>query len=249
MILVVDVGNTNISFGVVDAEKNLTNTFSIKTERERTAFEFLTFLEINLKYFNINATEITEVKIASVVPEAERELAKLFTEIYKKTVKFITPADIPITINLTNPLEVGVDRVLNVFSALTDCKNKNNILIIDFGTAITFDVGLKTGIYEGGIIFPGINLSLEALKNGTSKLPKVSLKEPIKLIGKSTAEAINCGIFYGYASMVNGIVRSLCKQYEFKIIITGGYANLFSKYFDFDFILDNGLSLRGISLL
>jgi type III pantothenate kinase len=249
MILVVDVGNTNISFGVVDAEKNLTNTFSIKTERERTAFEFLTFLEINLKYFNINAQDITEVKIASVVPEIERELTKLFTEIYEKKLKFITPADIQIKINLANPLEVGVDRVLNVFSAFKIYGDENNILIIDFGTAITFDVGLKEGIYEGGIIFPGINLSLEALKNGTSKLPKVSLKEPTNPIGKSTAQAINSGIFYGYASMVNGIVSLLKKQYEFKIIITGGYANLFNKYFDFDFKSDNGLSLRGISLL
>jgi type III pantothenate kinase len=247
MILGIDVGNSNISFGVF---KNgvLANVFNLKTERSATSFEFLTFLEGVFSYFKIESKEIKEVRIASVVPEVERALNELFVNIYKLPVKFILPEFVPLKVNLKNPSEVGVDRLLNVFSAFKTFGSEKNILVIDFGTAITFDVGINANQYEGGIIFPGINLSLEGLRNGTSKLPKVSLKNVSSPVGKSTSEAINAGIFYGYAGMVNGCVNAIQREYEsdFNIITTGGYGSVLAPYFDFEFRLDDNLILNGI---
>jgi type III pantothenate kinase len=250
MMLGVDVGNTNISFGVFEFH-NLIHKFDLKTDRRTTAFEFLSFLESIFSYLKINSHDLKEVKIASVVPEVERVLYELFANIYKKPTKFVKRDDVLLKINLKNPNEVGIDRLLNVISALNYYGSEENILVIDFGTAITFDIGLKTFEYEGGIIFPGINLSLEALKNGTAKLPKVSLKKPTSPVGRSTSEAINAGIFYGYASMVNGCVKEIKSRYNenFNVIVTGGYGEILSSYFDFDFKLDYNLILRGISYL
>jgi type III pantothenate kinase len=250
MMLGVDVGNTNTSFGVFKSGA-LLHKFDLKTDKRATAFEFLSFLESIFRYFKINSNEIKQVKVASVVPELERVLNELFTSVYSIPTQFITTDNIPLKINLLNPSEVGIDRLLNVISALKSYGTEQNVLIIDFGTAITFDVGLKSFEYEGGIIFPGINLSLEALKNGTAKLPKVSLQKATSPVGRSTSEAINAGLFYGYASMVNGCVKEIKSRYkeDFTVIVTGGYGELLSSYFDFDFKLDYNLILRGIFAL
>lgn len=251
MILCVDAGNTNVSFGVFqnEASKNAICVFDFQTEKKITAFELFVKLKVILEHFNISLKEISEVKVSSVVPELERIFLELFSEIFKvKKLHIIKPLDVPLKINLHNPEEVGTDRVINIFGALKCYGNKKNVIVIDFGTAITFDIGLKSFEYEGGVIFPGINLSLEALKQGTSKLPKVSLKEVVSPIGRSTSEAINAGIFYGYGEMVNGVVAQIKKHYktDFKIILTGGFSSVLAKYFNFEFEIDNILNLKGI---
>ena len=250
MMLGIDAGNTNISFGIFNKKLELANRFELKTNKNATAFEFLAQIEVILKYFGVKPSDFTKVRIASVVPEVERALNELFVEIYKIKTEFINASQLGLKVNLHNPSEVGIDRLINVFSAFK-LYNTKNVVIIDFGTAITFDVGINGKEYDGGIIYPGINLSLEALKNGTSKLPKVSLKEPSSPVGKSTSEAINAGIFYGYSAMVNGVIKSLQKQYkcEFTTILTGGFAGVLKEYFDFSFKIDNELILKGISIL
>jgi type III pantothenate kinase len=248
MILCIDAGNTNISFAVFE-NSEMKCFFDFHTEKKQTAFELFVKLKIILERFNVFFEQILEVKIASVVPELDRIFHQLVEEILQiSKVKFLKTRDIPLKVNLINPAEVGIDRLINIFGALKCYGDDKNIIVIDFGTAITFDVGLKTFEYEGGVIFPGINLSLEALKNGTSKLPKVSLKEVKNPVGKSTSEAINSGIFFGYSGMVNGVVLQIKKQYnsEFKIILTGGFSSVLEKYFDFEFEIDNTLNLKGI---
>ena len=216
MILCIDAGNTNISFAVFEEKtESIVCKFDLQTDKKATAFELFVKIKTILDHFNTPVKAIKQVKIASVVPELERIFQELFTEIIKiSNVKFLKIAEIPLKVNLHNPFEVGIDRLINVFSALTFFGTSQNFIVIDFGTAITFDIGLKTFEYEGGVIFPGINLSLEALKNGTSKLPKVSLREAISPVGKSTSEAINAGIFYGYGEMVSGVVFQIKKQYS-----------------------------------
>lgn len=246
MILCVDCGNTNISFGIFTLSGEFVKKFEIKTEKNLTAFEFFVKLKTIFSHFNLK--DITQVKIASVVPEVERPIAECFTEVFNiKNVSFITQA--PIKINLDIPEEVGIDRLINVFAALTFYGVEKNVLIIDFGTAVTFDVGLTTFEYEGGAIYPGINLSLDALRSGTSKLPKVLLQEPRSPIGKSTSEAINCGIYYGYSGMINSLVAVISQKYseEFRIILTGGLSSLLVKYFNFPFQVDPLLTLKGIA--
>lgn len=250
MKLCIDVGNTHTSFAIFS--KNILQfKFDLKTERGATAFELFTYIKNAFELFGINPKKLKEVKIASVVPELERILEELFTKIYLLPITFITAKNLPVKINLKNPAEVGVDRLVNVFGALKIYGIKKNVLVIDFGTAITFDIGLKTFEYEGGIIYPGINLSLEALKNNTSKLPKVSLEKPTSPIGKSTSEAINAGIFYGVSSLVNGCVRQIEGSYKskFLIILTGGFAGVLKEYFDFNFIIDSELTLKGVNLV
>lgn len=248
MILCIDAGNTNISFGVFNKEK-LVCKFDIKTERRFTSFEVFVHVNTILEHFKIKPISIKQVKIATVVPEIEKTLYECFKEIFKiKNVRLISVEDIKIKINLYNPSEVGIDRIINVFSAFQIYGKKKDVLIIDFGTAVTFDVGLKTLEYEGGVIYPGINLSLEALKSGTSKLPKVSLKKPTNPIGRSTNEAINAGIYYGYSGMVNYVVSEIQGYYnkKFNIILTGGLSSILIDYFDFQFKVDENLNLFGI---
>ena len=252
MILCIDAGNTNISFAIFQKLKinfKLISKFDLQTEKKTTSFELLSKIIPIMNFFNISIQKISEVKIATVVPELERIFFELFSSILKvKKVRIIKNTEIPLKINLHNKNEVGIDRIINIYSALKIYGNKKNILVIDFGTAITFDVGTKEGTYEGGIIFPGINLSLEALKNGTSKLPKVSFENVNSPVGKSTAEAINAGIFYGYSEMVNGVVLQIKKCYkeDFNIILTGGLSSIISKNFNFKHTTEETLNLKGI---
>jgi type III pantothenate kinase len=254
MILCIDVGNTHTSFAVF--KKSLENDdpvckFNIATEKNKTEYQL--FCEINsiLQLFQVNHKNIKEVKIASVVPELNRILSECFKNIFQIKHRFILKENIDLKINLKNPSEVGIDRLINVFAAFHFYGKKKNIVIIDFGTAVTFDVGIKTGEYDGGIIYPGINLSLDALRTGTSKLPKISLTKPESPIGKSTAEAINAGIFYGYSGMVNSIVSHIIAEYkeDFKIILTGGLSGILAPYFNFEYEINEMLNLYGISIL
>lgn len=247
MILCVDVGNTNISFGVFKGQ-NLIHKFDLSTVKSFTEFQFFAQINVILHHFGIDFKEITEVKIGSVVPEVERMLTECFMQVFKIPTRFIVKEDMKIKINLHNISEVGIDRLINVFSAFKKYGTEKNVLIIDFGTAVTFDIGLKSYEYDGGAIYPGIKLSLEALSHKTSKLPQVLLHKPTSPVGKTTSQAINVGIFYGYSGMVNSIVHSIKKEYdsEFRIILTGGLSNVLSDFFNFPFEMDETLNLYGI---
>lgn len=253
--LAVDVGNTNISLGIFDDFNDRPLfTFSIATDRNKTEFEYLIAIKTIFDSFNFSISSVVSVKIASVVPELNRILLLAFALIKPRIdVKLIESADFMMQFNVQNKSEVGVDRIVNSFAATTLCCA--DCIIVDFGTATTIDIAIKEAgyiIYEGGIILPGVALSLEALRLGTSKLPKVSLKMPDCLIGKTTTEAINSGIFYGYPAMISGLIAQIRENYKdrnFRVIITGGVANLFNRdLFHLEYLLEPELTLLGINL-
>ncbi len=255
MILAIDCGNTNTVFALYTVNKQIKQLTSwrINNDSKRTADLYYPWL---LKMFEISKFSIknvTGVSIASVVPETLKNI-KFLIEKYIKTKTLIVNdniLDLGIKINIDNPKEAGADRLVNSYAAK---KLKiSPAIIIDFGTATTFDVVGKDGSYNGGIIAPGVNLSLESLYLATASLPRVSLR-PLKdnnssIVGKNTISAMESGIFWGYVSMIEGLIKkikSVNKYSDYKVIATGGLSNLFKKSIkSIDVIVDD-LTLIGL---
>ena len=250
MILTIDIGNTNSVIGFF-AEKKLINSIRISTKTDITTDELkIKFLNI-FKYLEIEQKNIQSVIIASVVPNLSYIYRELLDSLFNFKSVFISDVleKLPIKISLNNINEIGEDRIANAASVIPH--KRDNIIIIDFGTAITFDIITKEGGYDGGIIFPGVNLALDYLGNATAKLPKIDLKETDKIVGKSTIEAIQSGIFHGYLSLIEGMVDRIEKDYDktFHIIATGGSGKLFSEYSKLISEYNPNLTLEGLVII
>ncbi|NPA54070.1 MAG: type III pantothenate kinase, partial [Aquificae bacterium] len=194
--------------------------------------------------------DIEHIFISSVVPQIEDKIALVFKEILEKKPVFLgKDIKIPIKNNYRKPEEVGVDRLLNAFSASR--KIKPPLIVVDLGTAVTFDVVNENGDYEGGLIFPGMESSIDCLFSKTAKLPKISLFEPDYVVGKTTEESINSGIYWGYVSLIDGIIDKIENEYEkpFKVVITGGAAEFISKGLREGYILNRKLTMEGFYYL
>jgi len=230
MLLVFDIGNTNIVIGLFNEEK-LTHKWRLPTNSKKSADDYAVDMVELFLTDRIDCLKIEGVVLASVVPslnEVIREAVKKFTS---DAVEFFevgsekTKLDIEILLN--NKSEVGSDRLINSIAAYR--KFGGNLIIIDFGTATTFDVVGKNGEYLGGVIAPGINLSLKALHDMTAQLPKITIKSQKNVIGKNTIEAMNSGVYFGYISMVEGMIARIENELGIKTIkiITGGLSELF----------------------
>ena len=246
MILAVDIGNTNIEFGVFE-NKNLKCKFRIGTNREATSDDIGLKLRQFLFINNIEITEIDNVIIETVVPQVMYSINNAIKKyICKNPIIIGEDFSVPITNRYDNPNNVGADRLVNAYSALK--KYGAPLIVVDFGTATTFDAVNKDGEYEGGAIFTGIRISTDALFQKTAKLPMVEIAHTDKIIGKSTVTSIQSGILYGYVGAVENIVNMMKKELgeNTKVIATGGLSKLIGNETTCFDKLDSNLILDGI---
>jgi type III pantothenate kinase len=232
MLLVIDVGNTNVVFAVFDGD-NLVGQWRISTDVRRTADEYGVWLSQVLEHSKIAPESIKNAVVASVVPQVLFDLRQLTKRYFNTELMVIGDPrlnlKIGIGVKIDNPAEVGADRLVNAFAAWSHYKQA--LIVVDFGTATTFDVVSGVGDYIGGVIATGVNLSLEALQRAAAKLPNIAISPPSKVIGTNTIGAMQSGIYYGYAGLVEGIVAQIKTEYGGKMLViaTGGLASLYAK--------------------
>ena len=254
MILSIDCGNTNTVFALYSYIKNIRQEgcWRINNDPKRTADIYYPWLLQTLNLSNFKLKDITGICIASVVPETLLNIKLLIKKYFsvKSLVVGENNFDIGIKVNIDNPNEAGADRLVNSYAA--EKLNLSPAIIIDLGTATTFDLVGKDGSYNGGIIAPGVNLSLEALYLAAARLPRVSLKplaDVNDIIGKNTINAMESGIFWGYVSMIEGLIykiKSIDQFVDYKVIATGGLSHLFKDSIEsIDLIIDD-LTLIGL---
>ncbi len=228
MLLVVDVGNTQTHFGVYrDGEDVVAEHWRFATVRESTRDELGAALANLLALRGLGFTDIRRSIVSSTVPQLSEEWTAMADRYLSHTMMVVGPAiRTGMPIRYDNPREVGADRLANAIAAYD--RVNDTCVVVDFGTAITYDVVSAAGEYLGGIITPGAEISIDALYQRAAKLPKVELAEPRALIGKSTVEAIRSGIVFGFAGQVDGIVRRLRGELgeATTVIATGGLAQI-----------------------
>jgi type III pantothenate kinase len=247
MLLAIDSGNTNIVFAVYDGD-TLRGEWRASTDSERTADELGVWLTQLLTIEGLNRLDITSAIIASVVPAMVFGLKTLCRRYFKCEPLVVGDdgVDLGLSILLDRPEEVGADRLVNAVAAHKYYKGP--LIVIDFGTATTFDVVDETGNYCGGAIAPGINLSLEALHMAAAKLPRVAIGRPRQVIGRATVPAMQSGIFWGYVGLIEGLVKRIKDEFgkEMLVVATGGLAPLFAEATKVINALDADLTLRGL---
>lgn len=251
MLLVIDVGNTNTVIGVYEGD-TLKEDWRIRTVRDNTADEFNILARALFSDKNIVLSAITKVIISSVVPSAVRILNGFCRRYLNLEPVWIKAASVKqlMPILYSNPNEVGADRIVNAVAAYD--KYKCALIIIDFGTATTFDVITGKGEYLGGAIVPGVMISSEALFQRASRLPRVEIfQPPEKIIGRDTIESMQSGIIHGNAAMVDGMVERMQTELgeTAKIIATGGLAPLIAELSNTIEAVDQELTLDGLRLI
>ncbi|MDY0883021.1 type III pantothenate kinase [Dongia soli] len=250
MLLAVDCGNTNIVFALYDGETQR-GAWRISTDHRRTADEYGVWLTQLMELQGLAPEAVTGAIIASVVPDVIFELKTLIRHYFSCDPLLIGQNGIKLTIpvRLDRPEEVGADRLVNAVAA--HHLYTGPLIVIDFGTATTFDVVDADGGYIGGVICPGINLSLEALYMAASKLPGIAITRPQHVIGRSTVPAMQSGIFWGYIGLIEGLVWRIRDEFgtPMKVIGTGGLAPLFKEATSAIEILDGDLTLRGLAMI
>lgn len=252
MLLAIDAGNTNIVFALV-AGREIRARWRIATDPRRTADEYAVWLHQLLALEGFTAADVGAVVVATVVPRALHNLAVL-SQKYFKTPALVAgrdPLAWGITLDVVEPQTVGADRVLNAIAA--HAAHAGDLIVIDFGTATTFDVIAPDGTYKGGIIAPGINLSLDALVAAAAKLPRIAIEAPADdgVIGRGTDAQMLIGIYWGYVALIEGLVARMKTQIgrPVTVIATGGLATLFDRHTSvFDAIAPD-LTIQGIALL
>lgn len=252
MLLLIDVGNTNIVMGIYEGDE-FKFSWRLGTKVARTSDEYGLQVDSILRHYGVDVEDITDVVLASVVPSIQHTLKTMCARYLGKEPMVIGEGTkTGMKIKYDNPKEVGADRIVNAVAAYQ--RYGGPCIIIDIGTAISFDVINKDGEYLGGAISPGIGISSEALFSRTSKLPKVELEEPKTVIGKNTVEAIQSGVVYGFIGLVDNVIENILAEMkldksEVKIIATGGYAKLIaskSKYIeDYDY----DITLQGMKMI
>ena len=252
MLLVLDAGNTNVVFAVFDGEK-LMGQWRISTDPRRTSDEYGVWLTQVLEHSGINPKSITDAVLASVVPQSIFDLRQLTKRYFNVELLMIGDPRLTIktgiAVKIDNPREVGADRLVNAYAAWN--RYKCALIVVDFGTATTFDVVNSAGDYIGGIIAPGVNLSLDALQRAAAKLPTVAIQKPAKVIGTNTVGAMQSGIYYGYSGMIEGIAQRIKTEFgnPMKVIATGGLASLFAKACPIIEHLEPDLTIYGLKEL
>ncbi|HWP98138.1 MAG TPA: type III pantothenate kinase [Syntrophomonadaceae bacterium] len=249
MILVFDVGNTNIVLGVYEGEKLLKH-WRIRTDSQRTADEYGVLIKSFFDYDELNRQDIKAVVVSSVVPSLMLELEWMANKYFSCKPLMVGPGiKTGLAIKYENPREVGADRVVNAVAAYH--KYGGNLIIVDFGTATTFCVVNEKGEYLGGAIAPGIKISTEALFSRAAKLPRVEMIRPRSLIGKNTVSSMQAGIVYGFVGQVEGIINRMKKelQLEPQVVATGGLAAIIAQETNSIDIIDDFLTLDGLRLI
>lgn len=252
MLLAIDAGNTNVVFALFDGAE-VKARWRIATDARRTADEYVVWLRQLLDLNGLGVDAIDAVIIGTVVPRALHNLSVLSEKYFGVTPLVAGRGDAQwgVALDVAQPDTVGADRVLNIIAAHD--KYKQDVVIIDFGTATTFDVADYDGAYKGGVIAPGINLSLDALVGKTAQLPRIALEAPgdDNVIGRTTESQMLIGIFWGYVAMIEGLVKRTKAQIgrPTTVIATGGLSVLFDEHTDVFDHLESDLTLRGLFIL
>ncbi|MCX7830113.1 MAG: type III pantothenate kinase [Acidobacteria bacterium] len=249
MILVLDVGNTETTIGIFENEV-LAKRWSVSTSLKRTSDEWAVLIRMLIEGEKYSASEIFGVAVSSVVPPVDFNVKNAFLKHFGIDPLFVSPGiKTGLNILYENPLEVGADRVVNAVAAVKSYKLP--CIVIDFGTATTFDVIDRTGNYLGGVICPGLNISAEALFTRTAKLPKVEIGKPKKVVGRTTVSSIQSGLFYGYISLVEGVIKRIKGEIGeiSTIVATGGISLLLAQECPSIDDVDEDLTLKGLHLI
>ena len=243
MLVTIDIGNSSILIGLF-VKKKVSHSWRIKTNPNSTTDEYANCISLLFSRSKISIESIKKVLISSVVPALNKIFFDLFTKIFKKPTEVLNVDGIPIKDELTSRQEVGIDRLLNAYSGFK--KYKKPLIIIDFGTAVTFDIVDERGVYLGGIIAPSMRIASEALSKKAAKLPQVDFAIPKKIVGKNTIESMHSGMFFGYIGMINSCIDKIQEEQQkpFLKIITGGDAKLLQEYVKVD-CLEQELTLWG----
>jgi len=244
MLLAIDVGNSHITLGLFD-NGNLAKTWRLRTIREQTSDE-LGILMRNLH----EPRHVDGVIIASVVPPLDASLAAMARDYFHCEPLFITPdTDIGIPVLYDNPREVGADRVVNGVAAYQ--LYGGPCVVADLGTTINFDVVSRNGEYLGGLICPGIGISIESLQAKTARLPVVDFRKPGKLIGSNTVGSIQSGLYYGFVGLIDGILERVIAQLgpDTKTVATGGQAHLIKEGSRLIQQVNENLTLQGLEMI
>jgi len=252
MILAVDVGNTNVVFALVD-KGEIRARWRIATDPRRTADQYSVWLHQLLELEGFSRANVEGVIIGTVVPRALHNLVVLSEKFFqvKPVIAGQGAASWPLHLDVDEPHNVGADRALNAVAA--HAKHSGDLLIVDFGTATTFDVVSATGAYTGGIIAPGINLSLDALVSAAAKLPRIAIEAPPtdSVIGRTTESQMLIGIYWGYVAMIEGLTERIKREIgrPLTVVATGGLASLFDKHTEAFDVIEPDLTIQGLNLL
>jgi len=243
--LIGDIGNTSTKICLIDTKNfRLKKTIYFNSQNIYSKKLLKKILKRVVKEIPIEKVAL----FSSVVPKYQLLLKKFLNSTYKINLKEIKEKKIKkiIKINIKNKKQVGSDRIANAVGVYK--KYKCNCIVLDFGTATTFDVVTKKGIYNGGIIAPGVNLSIKSLINSADQIPIFSLKKQKKIIGKNTIEALRSGFYWGYLGLINNIILKIEKETKkkYKIVFTGGYADLFKSSINRSFTIDKHITIRGV---
>lgn len=252
MLLAVDVGNTNVVFALFEGQE-IRVRWRIATDPRRTADEYAVWLMQLMAIENISRDAVTQVIVSTVVPRALHNLQVLSSKYFgvEALIAGEGKAQWGILIDVEEPGSLGADRAVNAIAA--HAKYAGDLIVVDFGTATTFDVVDFNGAYKGGIIAPGVNLSLDALVGNTAKLPRIAIEVPHtnSVIGRNTEIQMQIGIFWGYVAMMEGLISRLRAEIgrPATVIATGGLALLFDKHTTIFDAVDTDLTLGGLALL
>ncbi len=249
MILAIDIGNTNIGVGIFQ-KKKLVKNWNIRTEREKTCDEYgIIFLNL-LSLSGMKAEEIKSVVLSSVVPPLTPVFQDLSRSLFGVKPIVVGPGlKTGMAIFYENPLEVGADRVVAAVAAFE--KHGGPCIVVDFGTAITFDAVSAKGEYLGGAIAPGIQISAEALYLKTAKLPHIEIKKPRKAIGRTTVSSMQSGLYFGYVGLVSNIIEKIKRELgeKARVISTGGFAAQISHEINSIDFHEPHLALEGLRII
>jgi type III pantothenate kinase len=252
MLLAIDAGNTNLVFALVDGGE-IKARWRIATDPRRTADQYAVWLHQLLELEGYSKTDVDAAIIGTVVPRALHNLEVLASKYFhvEPLIAGQGKAAWPMSLDVDEPQNVGADRALNVIAA--HAKHPGDLVIIDFGTATTFDVVDGSGAYKGGIIAPGINLSIDALVSAAAMLPRIAIEAPEdkSVIGRTTESQMIIGIYWGYVAMIEGLTERLKSEIgrEVTVVATGGLASLFDKHTQAFDAIEPDLTIQGLSLL
>ena len=247
MLLAIDSGNTNVVFAVYDGDDRKA-VWRCGNNPKRTADEYAVWLTQLFELESLSYKDIEAAILASVVPETKFNILTLCRQYFGCDPMQVDDPDIDLGMEviLSRPDQVGDDRLANSVAAFSEYGGP--LIIVDFGTATTFDVIDGKGNYVGGVIAPGIKLSIEALFQAASQLPRISVERPKKVIGNATVPAMQSGVFWGYVGLIEGLVTRISNEFgaEMKVIATGGLAQIFTDATDAIQVIDMDLTTRGL---
>jgi type III pantothenate kinase len=248
MLLALDAGNTNITIGAFDGA-NLIGHWRLRTIREQTADEWGVLMRNLFSLASLNLSEVDGVIISSVVPAVDQPLSAMTERYFHRQPLYVNCANAGLRILYDNPREVGADRLVNAVAAYA--KYGGPAVVVDLGTTINFDCVSADGAFAGGLICPGIGMSIGGLFARTARLPMVDFREPEKLIGSNTVGSIQSGLYHGFISLIDGIIERVSAELgpETKAVATGGQGHMIAKSSRSVRIFDEHLTLEGLRII